>query len=60
PAATAGLRPNDWIKEIDGIEISEYSQAIELLTQAMEEERNEIVFLTSRQNETSVIRVRIR
>src|SRR5690625_1455833 len=28
PAATAGLRPNDWIKEIDGIEISEYSQAI--------------------------------
>lgn len=60
PAATAGLHPNDWIKEVDGVEITEYSQAIELITEAMESERNEIVFLTSRQNETSVIRVRIR
>lgn len=59
PADTAGLMLGDWIKEVDGTPVSSYQKAVALLAKVVEEERRESVFLISRQNETSVIRVRL-
>ena len=61
PAAVAGLRPEDWVKEIDGTEVKTYAQAIELLG-AIEADktRTESVFLVSRGGgETAVLRVKL-
>lgn len=60
PAATAGLRPEDWIREIDGTEVTSYQQALDLL-HAVEEDkaRSEVVFLVGRGAETAVIRVKL-
>lgn len=60
PVATAGLRPDDWIREIDGTEIKSYPQALAKL-QAIEDDktRSEIVLLVSRSGETSVLRVKL-
>lgn len=60
PVATAGLRPDDWIREIDGTEIKSYAQALARL-QAIEADktRSEIVLLVSRGGETSVLRVKL-
>jgi serine protease Do len=58
--ATAGLRPDDWVREIDGAEIKTYAQATEKLA-AIEADRNkvEIVLLVSRGGETQVLRVKL-
>lgn len=58
--ATAGLRPDDWMREIDGAEIKTYAQATEQLA-AIEADRNkaEIVLLVSRGGETQVLRVKL-
>jgi serine protease Do len=60
PAATAGLRPDDWIREIDGAEIVSYAQAVEKLA-AIENDhtRPEFVLLASRGGETQVLRIKL-
>ncbi len=59
PAHTAGMMMGDWIKEIDGVAAKEYEDAVQGIAKALEEGRAEIVFLIGRQNETSVVRVRL-
>ncbi len=58
--ATAGLRPDDWVREIDGAEIKTYGQATEKLA-AIEADQNkaEFVLLVSRGGETQVLRVKL-
>lgn len=58
--ATAGLRSDDWVREIDGAEIKTYAQATEKLA-AIEADRNraEFVLLVSRGGETQVLRVKL-
>ncbi len=58
--ATAGLRPDDWVREIDGTEIKRYTQAVEKLA-AIEADQNrqEFVLLVSRGGETQVLRVKL-
>ena len=60
PVGVAGLRPDDWVREIDGAEIHSYAQALARL-QAIEADRTrqEFVLLVSRGGETSVLRVKL-
>jgi serine protease Do len=60
PVATAGLRPDDWVREIDGTEVRSYSQAMSQLQQIESDKaRPEVVLLVSRGGETSVLRVKL-
>lgn len=61
PAGTAGLRPDDWIIEVDGAEVKTYDEAIAKLA-AIEADasRNDFVLLTSRTGETAVLRVKLK
>lgn len=60
PVATAGLRPDDWVREIDGDEIKTYQQALSKLSGIdAEKVRPEFVLLVSRGGETSVLRVKL-
>lgn len=58
---TAGLRTDDWIKEIDGQEIRTFAEAVEKL-EAIERDttRSEYVLLASRGGETAVLRVKLK
>ncbi|GAB1487755.1 hypothetical protein MASR2M8_01960 [Opitutaceae bacterium] len=58
---TAGLRVDDWIKEIDGQEIKTFADAVEKL-EAIEKDttRTEYVLLASRGGETAVLRVKLK
>lgn len=60
PAAAGGLRPEDWIKEIDGVEVKTYAAAAERLS-AIETGKNqtECVLLVSRGGVTAVIHVKL-
>ena len=60
PAATVGLQPDDWVREIDGEEILTYDQAMTKL-HAVEaaKSRPEFVLLVSRGGETSILRVKL-
>lgn len=60
PAFTGGLRPDDWIREIDGAEVHSYAEAVERLA-ALEADkaRAEFVLLTRRGGETQVLRVKL-
>jgi serine protease Do len=60
PAATAGLQLNDWVREIDGVPVKDYAQAIEKLS-AIEGDklRVEFVLLASRGGETQVLRIKL-
>ena len=61
PAAVAGLRPDDWIREIDGQEIQTYSEAVErLLALESDKTRSEFVVLASRGGETQVLRIKLK
>lgn len=61
PAGTAGLRVDDWILEVDGVEVKTYAQAIEKLTSIeADANRTEFVLLTSRNGETAVLRVKLK
>lgn len=61
PADTAEVRAGDWIREIDGTEIGSYEEAVQLLADVEADEgRREVVLLVDRQNDTSVVRVRLR
>jgi|CXWL01.1.fsa_nt_gi serine protease Do len=59
-AATAGLRPDDWVREIDGTGVKSYAEAVDKLT-AIETDmvRAEFVLLVSRSGETQVLRVKL-
>lgn len=61
PVAIAGLRLEDWIKEIDGVETKTFAEATAKLT-AIENDsaRPEFVVLVSRGGETAVLRVKLR
>jgi serine protease Do len=59
PAGTAGLRVDDWVKEIDGVAVESYDQALELFAEAEASGRPEVVMLVSRGGETSVMRVKV-
>lgn len=61
PAASGGLRPDDWIRQIDGVDVKTYGEAVEKLAAIeADEKRNEFVLLTSRGGETQVLRVKLR
>jgi len=61
PADMAGLRPDDWVKEIDGAEIPDFPTAVAKLS-AIEKDphRAETVFLVSRGGDTAVLRIKLR
>lgn len=61
PVAVAGLRADDWIREVDGAEVKSYAEAVERLS-AIEADaaRADFVMLTSRNGETSVLRVKLK
>jgi serine protease Do len=60
PAAAAGLRTDDWIKEIDGAEVKTFAAAAAKLA-AIESDRSraESVLLVSRGGETAVLRLKL-
>lgn len=60
PAAAGGLRPDDWIKEIDGVEVKTFAAAAERLA-AIEagKTQTECVLLVSRGGVTSVLHVKL-
>lgn len=61
PAGTAGLRQEDWIIEVDGVEVKTYADAVaKLATIEADKERGEFVLLTSRNGETAVLRVKLK
>lgn len=61
PAAIAGLRTDDWIKEIDGAEVPTFAVAVAKLTEIeADAQRTEFVLLVGRGNETAVLRVKLR
>lgn len=59
--AIAGLRPEDWIKEIDGAEVTSFAQAVQKFS-ALESEtlRTEIVLLVVHGTDTAVLHVKLR
>jgi serine protease Do len=61
PADIAGLRPDDWILEIDGAEIPDFPSAVQKL-EAIDKDllRTETVFLVSRGSDTAVLRIKLR
>ena len=61
PVGTAGLRPEDWVLEVDGVEVKTYVEAVARLA-AIEEDatRADFVLLTSRKNATAVLRVKLK
>lgn len=61
PADIAGLRPDDWIKEIDGTEVKDFAAAVAKLSEIEKDLlRSETVFLVSRGGDTAVLRIKLR
>jgi len=61
PAAIAGLRTDDWIKEIDGAEVKTFAAAASKLDEIeADAQRAEFVLLVGRGNETAVLRVKLK
>lgn len=61
PAATAGLRVDDWVKEIDGQEVKGFPDAFSKLADIEKDQaRPEFVMLVSRGGETAVLRVKLK
>jgi serine protease Do len=60
PVATAGLRIDDWVQQIDGVEVNDFGAATQQLA-AIEADarRSEFVMLVSRGSETAVLRVKL-
>jgi serine protease Do len=59
PVGAAGVRMDDWIKEIDGTPVDDYAQALSLLEEAGTSGRPELVMLVSRGGETAVMRAKL-
>ena len=61
PVATAGLRPDDWIREIDGVEVKTFAAAVEkLVAIEADTQRTEFVLLVSRGGDTAVLRAKLK
>lgn len=61
PAAIAGLRQEDWIREIDGAESKTFAAAMATLAEIEKDDvRPEFVLLVSRGGETAVLRVKLK
>ncbi|MSU48326.1 MAG: PDZ domain-containing protein [Opitutus sp.] len=61
PVAIAGLRQDDWIREIDGVEAKTFSTAISRLAEIEKDDaRPEFVLLVRRGGETAVLRVKLK
>ena len=61
PASIAGLRTDDWIKEIDGVEVKTFATAAQKLEEIeADAARAEFVLLVGRGNETAVLRVKLK
>ena len=61
PVNTAGLQQGDWIMEIDGTMVEDYENAVTLFRDIEADGgRTEFVLLIDRNNETSVLRVKMR
>ena len=61
PVAIAGLRTDDWIKEIDGVEPKSFAEAAEKLAAIQADAaRTEFVLLVGRGGETAVLRVKLK
>lgn len=60
PASSAGLKPGDWIKEIDGQTVANFTEAADRLT-AIEADTTltEMIVLIERNNETQVLRIKL-
>lgn len=60
PASSAGLRTDDWIKEIDGVEVKSFRAAADQLAAAeADQKRSESVLLVSRGGETALLRLKL-
>ncbi|HVU32325.1 MAG TPA: PDZ domain-containing protein [Opitutaceae bacterium] len=61
PVDIAGLREEDWIREIDGTEVRTFADAVQKLTAIEADEmRTEFVLLVRRGTDTAVLRVKLR
>jgi serine protease Do len=61
PVAIAGLRQDDWIREIDGVEAKTFAEATAKLAEIEKDEaRPEFVLLVGRGGETAVLRVKLK
>jgi serine protease Do len=61
PVAIAGIRQDDWIREIDGVEAKTFAEAAAKLEEIeRDESRSEIVMLVSRGGDTAVLRVKLK
>lgn len=61
PAAVAGLRQEDWIREIDGVETRTFADAVTRLAEIEKDDtRSEFVLLVARGGETAVLRVKLK
>jgi serine protease Do len=61
PSAVAGLRQEDWIKEIDGVDVKTFAQATAKLAEIERDlARTEFVLLVARGGETAVLRVKLK
>ena len=61
PSAIAGLRQEDWLKEIDGTEVKTFAAASEKLAEIeRDNSRPEFVLLVARGGETAVLRVKLK
>lgn len=61
PSAIAGLRQEDWLKEIDGTEVKTFAAAAEKLGEIeRDNSRPEFVLLVARGGETAVLRVKLK
>lgn len=61
PAGAAGLRAEDWIREIDGVPMNTFAEAIQKLdTIEKDTSRAEFVLLISHGGETAVLRVKLK
>lgn len=61
PVAIAGLRQEDWLREIDGVETKTFSDAVKKLGEIeADQSRPDIVLLVSRNGDTAVLRVKLK
>ncbi|WP_414660409.1 PDZ domain-containing protein [Horticoccus sp. 23ND18S-11] len=61
PVAIAGLRQEDWIREIDGVEVKTFAGAVAKLAEIDKDDaRPEFVILVARGGETAVLRVKLK
>jgi serine protease Do len=61
PISVAGIRQDDWIREVDGVEVRTYADAVAKLGEIERDEgRAEVVLLASRGGDTAVVRVKLK